>query len=136
MECLKQMLGKGRKKYYAVRVGRKPRLYNEWSEAEKKVMGYKEAEYSSFRLKRYAGKYLKSKKSQMTVMEIIQHDTENQSHDGNTHNNPQSEIPKVIDMAPIQGNESNYVVMDEDCYSEELEEKLMKNEGDLQNLWE
>ena len=63
------MLGKGRKKYYTVRVGHKPGLYNEWSEAEKQVMGYKGAEYSSFRLKRDAEKYLKS---QRTVMEIIQ----------------------------------------------------------------
>ena len=26
--------------------------------------------------------------------------------------------------------------MDEYCYSEELEEKIMRNEDDLQNLWE
>ena len=44
MERLKQMPRKGRKKYYAVRVGHKPGLYNEWSEAEKQVMGYEGAE--------------------------------------------------------------------------------------------
>ena len=45
-----------------LRVGQKPGVYNEWSEAEKQAMGYKGAEYSSFRLKRDAEKYLKSKK--------------------------------------------------------------------------
>ena len=100
-------------------------------------MGYKGAEYSSFRLKRDAEKYLKSKKKSKDGdgdHTADQHDIENQRHDENTHNNPQDEIPEVIDTAPIQENESNYVVMDEYCYSEELEEKLTKNEDDLQNL--
>ena len=65
------MPGKGKKKYYAVRAGHKTGLYNEWSEAEKQVMGYKGAEYSSFRLKRDAEKYLKRRKSQRTVKETI-----------------------------------------------------------------
>ena len=131
------MPGKGRKKYYAVRVGHKPGLYNEWSDVEKQVMSYKGAEYNS--LKRDAEKYLKSKKkSKYGEGDHIadQHDAENQRHDENTHSNPQDEIPEVIDMAPIQENENNYVVIDEYCYSEELEEKLMKNKDDLQNLWE
>ena len=133
------MPGKGRKKYYAARVGHKPGLYNEWSEAEKQVLGYKGAEYSSFRLKRDAEKYLKSKKkSKDGEGDHIadQHDTENQRHDENTHNSPQDEILEVIDTAPVQENENNYVMMDEYCYSEELEEKIMKNEDDLQNVWE
>ena len=101
-------------------------------------MGYKGAEYSSFRLKRDAEKYLKSKKkSEGGEGDHIadQHDRVNQCHDENTHNNPQDEIiPEVIDTAQIQENENNYVVMDEYCYSEELEEKIMKTEDDLQNL--
>ena len=56
------MAGRGRKKYYAVRVGFKPGLYTEWSEAEKQVIGYNGAEYCSFKLKREADKYLKTKK--------------------------------------------------------------------------
>ena len=133
------MSGKGKKKYYAVRVGHKTVLYNEWSEAEKQVMGYKGAEYSSFRLKRDAEKYLKSKnksKDGEGDHKADQHDMENQRHDENAHNNSQDEIPEVIDTAPLQEHENNYIVMDEYFYSEELEERLMKNEDDVQNLWE
>ena len=54
----------------------------------------------------------------------------------NAHNNSQDAIPEVIDTAPLQENQTNYIVMDEYFYSEELEEKLMKNEDDVQNLWE
>ena len=114
-------------------------MYNEWSEAEKQVMGYKGAEYSSFRLKRDAEKYLKSKnksKEGEGDHEADQQDMENQRHDENAQNNSQDEIPEVIDTVPLQEKETNYIVMDEYFYSEELEEKLMKNEDDIQNLWE
>ena len=57
------MAGRGRKKYYAVRVGYKPGLYTEWSEAEKQVTGYNGTENCSFKLKREADKYLKTKKT-------------------------------------------------------------------------
>ena len=59
---------------------------------------------------------------------------ENQRHDENAHSNSQDEIPEVIDTVPLQENENNYIMMDEYFYSEELEEKLMKNEDDVQNL--
>ena len=139
MERLKQIPGKGKKKYYAVRAGHKTGLYNEWSEAEKQVMGYKGAEYSSFRLKRDAEKYLKSEKKSKDDEgdhKADQYDMENQRHDENAHNNSQDEIPKVIGMAPLQENKNNYIVMHEYFHSEELEEKIMKNEDDVQNLWE
>ena len=102
-------------------------------------MGYKGADYSSFRLKRDAEKYLKSKnksKDGEGDHKADQQDMENQRHDENAHNNSQDEIPEVIDTAPLQENETNYIVMDEYFCSEELEEKLMKNEDDVQNLWE
>ena len=64
-------------------------MNNEWSKVEKQVMGYKGAEYSSFRLKRDAEKYLKSKKKSTDGAgdhTADQHDIENQRHDENTHN--------------------------------------------------
>ena len=68
---------KGKKEILRVRVCHKPRPSNEWSEADKQVMGYKGAEYSSFGLKRDAEKYLKSKKN-----------SKDGDGDHNTHNNP------------------------------------------------
>ena len=88
-----------------MRVGHKPGLYNEWSKAEKQVMGYKGAECSSFMLKCDAEKYLISKKkSKDGEGDHIadQHDTVNQHNYENTHSNPQDEIPEVIDTTPIQ----------------------------------
>lgn len=37
-----------KKKYYAVRIGKRPGIYNSWSECEGQVKGYSGAEYKSF----------------------------------------------------------------------------------------
>ena len=47
-----------KKKYYAVRIGRKPGIYNSWAECEKEVKGYSGAEYKSFLSIEEAKKYL------------------------------------------------------------------------------
>ena len=56
------MPGKGKKnKYYVVKVGRKPGIYNDWTEAEKHITGYKGAAYPSFPMEKQAQKYFRSK---------------------------------------------------------------------------
>ena len=56
------MPGKGKNnKYYVVKVGRNPGIYNNWTEAEKHITGYKGAVYHSFPMKKEAQKYFRSK---------------------------------------------------------------------------
>ncbi|MDK2786695.1 MAG: ribonuclease H-related protein, partial [Thermotoga sp.] len=49
------------KKYYAVRKGRVPGIYESWEEAEKQVKGFPGAEYKSFEKIEYAKAYLEGK---------------------------------------------------------------------------
>lgn len=46
------------KKFYAVKVGRKPGIYESWPEAQNQVSGYKNAEYKSFKNKKEAQAYI------------------------------------------------------------------------------
>ena len=56
------MPGKGKKnKFYVVKVGRNPGIYNDWTEAEKHITGYKGAVCRSFPTKKEAQKYFRSK---------------------------------------------------------------------------
>ena len=80
------MPGRGSKKYYAVRVGFKPGLYIEWSEAEKQVTGYNGAEYCSFKLKREADKYLKTKKKKEQQKTDAQNNTQSDQRHDNDEN--------------------------------------------------
>ena len=69
------------KKYYAVRVGHKPGIYTDWKETEQQINGFRGAEFSSFRLKKDAQKYLQQKKKAMTEDakendKSIRHDSE------------------------------------------------------------
>lgn len=49
---------KTNKKYYAVKSGRTPGVYETWSECEKQVKGYSGAVYKSFKLKSDAENYI------------------------------------------------------------------------------
>ena len=51
------------KKYYAVRQGDTPGIYNTWDECKAQVIGYKNAEYKSFKTMEQAEEYLGNKKS-------------------------------------------------------------------------
>ena len=52
------MPGKGKmNKYYVVKVGRNPGIYNDWTEAEKHITRYNGAVYRSFPTKKEAQKY-------------------------------------------------------------------------------
>lgn len=45
-------------KFYAVRVGKTPGIYQTWSQAEEQVKGYSGAEYKSFSTEEEAIKYI------------------------------------------------------------------------------
>lgn len=47
-----------KQKFYAVRIGRNPGIYRTWSECQKQIMHYKEAEYKSFKTLKEAEQYL------------------------------------------------------------------------------
>ena len=49
-----------KKKYYAVRIGKSPGIYNSWPECEKQVKGYSGAEYKSFTSLEEAESFLRS----------------------------------------------------------------------------
>ena len=121
------MAGRGRKKYYAVRVGFKPGLYTEWSEAEKQVTGYNGAEYCSFKLKREADKYLKTKKKKEQQKTDAQNNTQSDQRQDNDENSVNAdEIPEETNGTQQQEDERDFIVMEEYSYNQELEEKLIK----------
>ena len=50
-----------KKKFYAIRNGRKPGIYNIWSEAEEQIKGFPNAEYKSFITLEEAKEYIMKK---------------------------------------------------------------------------
>ena len=48
-------------KYYAVKIGRVPGIYTTWSECEKQVKYYKNAQFKSFKFKSDALKFISNK---------------------------------------------------------------------------
>ena len=51
-----------KKKFYAVRVGKTPRIYQTWSQAEEQVKGFPNAEYKSFSTEEEAIRYMSCEK--------------------------------------------------------------------------
>lgn len=49
-----------KKKYYAVKVGKKTGIYDTWEDCQKQVIGYSGAEYKSFKDKELAKKFMSS----------------------------------------------------------------------------
>ena len=61
------MVGKKKKiKYYGVRKGHIPGIYNDWLEAQEQVNGFPGAEVQSFTNKKEAQSYMKSIINQLT----------------------------------------------------------------------
>ena len=57
MRCL------SKRKFYAVRKGKKTGIFNTWDECKEQVNGYSGAEYKSFTLKEEAEEYIGLNKS-------------------------------------------------------------------------
>ena len=106
------------KKYYAVRVGHKPGIYTDWKETEQQINGFRGAEFSSFRLKKDAQKYLQHKKKAMTEDakendKSIRHDSEtvcketcqNENQEGAPANSTPNDFYFTLDEYS-DGNES------------------------------
>ena len=55
-------------KYYAVKNGREPGIYNSWAECQKQVNGFKNASYKSFTSRKEAEEFISDKK-EMPQME-------------------------------------------------------------------
>lgn len=49
-----------KQKFYAVRIGRKPGIYQTWADCQKQIMHYPEAEYKSFKTRDEAEQYLQN----------------------------------------------------------------------------
>ena len=55
-------------KYYAVKNGREPGIYNSWAECQKQIHGFKNASYKSFTSRKEAEEFISDKK-EMPQME-------------------------------------------------------------------
>ena len=55
-------------KYYAVKNGREPGIYNSWAECQKQIHGFKNASYKSFTSRKEAEEFISNKK-EMPKME-------------------------------------------------------------------
>ena len=55
-------------KYYAVKNGREPGIYNSWAECQKQIHGFKNASYKSFTSRKEAEEFISYKK-EMPQME-------------------------------------------------------------------
>ena len=49
-------------KYYAVKNGRVPGIYNSWAECQKQIHGFKNASYKSFKKKKEKKEFIYDKK--------------------------------------------------------------------------
>ena len=105
------------------------------------MTGYNGAEYCSFKLKREADKYLKTKKTKKKK-DQEKADAQNNTQSDQRHDNDETtnsvnanKIPEETNGTQQQGDERDFIVMEEYSYNQELKEKLIKNEDDLQNLW-
>ena len=49
-------------KYYAVKNGRVPGIYNSWAECQKQIHGFKNASYKSFTSRKEAEEFISDKK--------------------------------------------------------------------------
>ena len=54
-------------KYYAVKNGRVPGIYNSWAEWEKQIHGFKHASYKSFTSRKEAEEFISDKKETRDV---------------------------------------------------------------------
>lgn len=59
-------------KYYAVKKGKAPGIYNSWNECKAQVDGFLGAEYKSFKLKQEAQEYMRNSVEQKSVNKIVQ----------------------------------------------------------------
>jgi len=61
------------KKFYAVKIGLEPGIYETWDECQKNILGYKGALYKSFKSKIEAEKYLEEENIQNNDIKAIEH---------------------------------------------------------------
>ena len=144
------MPGKGKKnKYYVVKVGRKPGIYNDWTEAEKHITEYKGAHnriqrctaYRSFPMEKEAQKYFRSKlpsdktsekddrKESRDDKEESMGLTNNATVQTQTENNLQEEKEWILlDDVSSEKSEKNDI--------QSSEEKLDKLFHDIDLLWD
>ena len=64
------------KKHYAVRQGKEPGIYNTWGECQAQVIGFKGAEYKSFKKLEEAESYMDNKKNTASIYEGIDKEME------------------------------------------------------------
>lgn len=58
-------------KFYAVKVGREPGIYNSWDDCKKMVDGFKNASYKSFKTKEEAEAFIENGKADIEAQETI-----------------------------------------------------------------
>ena len=128
------MVGKKKKiKYYGVRKGHIPGIYNDWLEAQEQVNGFPGAEVQSFTNKKEAQSYMKSmNKSTNTKSTFIQ--AENCTCQEET-SQEESGHTQTDNMAPDAEDDEEYITVDEVTKLTEFEESIESNKNKIANLW-
>ena len=70
-----------KQKFYAVRVGKTPGIYQTWSQAEEQVKGFSGAEYKSFSTEEEAIKYISFEEKKESSNILAETSIENQKID-------------------------------------------------------
>lgn len=71
------MTSEKKPKFYAVRNGRNPGIYNSWDEAEKQINdGFKKPEHKSFSNKKEAEKYIKGENINKRTIRFVKIETQ------------------------------------------------------------
>ena len=120
------------KKYYAVRVGHKPGIYPDWKETEQQINGFRGAEFSSFRLKKDAQKYLQQKKKAMT--EDAKEDDKSVGHDSETVRKETCQNENQEGTPANSVPNDFYITLDE--YSDRNESEVNGIKQEIRNIWE
>ena len=129
------MRGTKRKKtkYYAVRKGYIPGIYQDWPNVQDQIIGYSGAQFKAFTTKKEAQAYMRQSNENENPEDAVRKQTNNKSI--STQTEDQSQVDSHGDETESRHEE--FIVLDEiDKYRfTEMEGRIKETKSEISNLW-
>ena len=118
-------------KYYAVRKGYIPGIYQDWPNFQDQIIGYSGAQFKVFTTKKEAQTYMRQSNENENPEDTVRKQTNNKSI--STQTEDQSQVDSHGDETESWHEE--FIVLDEVDRFTEMEERIKETKSEISNLW-
>ena len=118
-------------KYYAVRKGYIPGIYQDWRNVQDQIIGYSGPQFKAFTTKKEAQTYMRQSNENENPEDAVRKQTNNKSI--STQTEDQSQVDSHGDETESRHEE--FIVLDEIDRFTEMEGRIKETKSEISNLW-